>query len=90
MNNRDIRWTAKWQAIIDFMRTNHRNPSKHKDDERFMVEWIKCNRKARRRGAMNDYRKERMRLLEEFRALLVRPNQYVLRPLPEKFAAPKA
>ncbi len=82
MNKRDIRWTAKWQAIIDFMKANSRNPSKHKSDERFMLDWIKFNRKALRHGTMNDSRQERMQILEKLRACLVRPNQHVLRQLP--------
>lgn len=84
MNKRDITWTNKWQAIIDFMTTNHRNPSKHRPEEHFMLDWIKFNRKALRHGTMNDYRKERMLQLEELRAHLIRPNQYVRPELPEE------
>ena len=30
----DERWNAKYKEVIDFIRTNHRNPSKHIDEER--------------------------------------------------------
>lgn len=49
-----------------------------------MLDWIKFNRKALRHGIMNDYRKERMLQLEELRAHLIRPNQYVRPELPEE------
>ena len=30
----DERWLANWKAVMDFMETNHRRPSKYNDDNR--------------------------------------------------------
>ena len=36
----DEQWIAKWQEVIDFMETYHRNPSKHRIEEHLMLNWI--------------------------------------------------
>ena len=33
----DEQWIAKWQEVIDFMETYHRNPSKHRIEEHLML-----------------------------------------------------
>ena len=69
-------WIEKWREVIDFMETNHRNPSKHRIEEHLMLNWIKHNRKLMNAGELKPER------LEMFRELLAvweryrRVNQY--------------
>lgn len=73
---KDELWIAKWREAIDFMETNHRNPSKHRIEEHRMLNWIKHNRKLMNAGELKSER------LEMFRELLAvgeryrRVNQY--------------
>lgn len=40
----DELWLKKYQEIITFIETNHRNPSKHNPEERYKYcNWIKHN-----------------------------------------------
>ncbi|MBR6091459.1 MAG: hypothetical protein IKQ09_01405 [Bacteroidales bacterium] len=41
----DERWLAKYNEVMDFMETNHRNQSKHRLEEHLMLIFIKHNRK---------------------------------------------
>lgn len=38
-------WFARYNEVMDFIETNHRNPSKHRFDEHDMLNWIKQQRK---------------------------------------------
>ena len=58
----DELWLAKWQEVIDFMETYHRNPSKHRIEEHLMLNWIKHNRKLMNAGEMKE---ERVKLFRE-------------------------
>lgn len=60
----DELWLAKWQEVIDFMETYHRNPSKHRIEEHLMLNWIKHNRKLMNAGRMKE---ERVKLFRELR-----------------------
>lgn len=62
----DEQWIAKWQEIIDFMETYHRNPSKHRIEEHLMLNWIKHNRKLMNAGEMKE---ERVKLFQELLAV---------------------
>ena len=55
----DEQWIAKWQEVIDFMETYHRNPSKHRIEEHLMLNWIKHNRKLMNAGEMKKEREHR-------------------------------
>lgn len=42
----DESWLAQWQEVVDFMKTNHRRPSKFVDEERGkFLNWLKHNQK---------------------------------------------
>lgn len=72
----DEQWIAKWQEVIDFMETYHRNPSKHRIEEHLMLNWIKHNRKLMNAGGMKE---ERVKLFRELLAVgekYRRLNQY--------------
>ena len=66
----DEMWIEKWREVIDFMETNHRNPSKHRIEEHLMLNWIKHNRKLMNTGELKPER------LEMFRELLAVGERY--------------
>lgn len=70
------RWMVKYNEVIDFIGTNHRNPSKYRIEEHDCLNWLKANRKALNAGKMKSERvekfKELLALTEQYR----RKNQY--------------
>ena len=73
----DERWLTIYNVVKGFIETNHRNPSKHDEEERGKyLNWIKANRKALNAGKMKEDRvekfKELLALTEQYR----RKNQY--------------
>lgn len=71
------RWLEKYNEVVEFIKTNHRNPSKHDEEERGKyLNWIKHNRKQLNAGTLKAER------VEPFKQLLVlmeenkRKNQY--------------
>ena len=73
----DERWFAKYNEVITFIETNHRNPSKHDAEERFKYyNWLKHNRQLMNQGGMKP---ERAELFDKLLALCEenkRVNQY--------------
>ena len=69
-------WLSKWQEVMTFIKTNKRNPSKHRIEEHLMLNWIKHNRKLFNAGAMRPERVEKfnelLQSIEEYK----RKNQY--------------
>jgi len=74
--DQDTRWLNKYEEVMTFIETNHRNPSKHRIEEHDMLNWVKANRKVLNAGKMNTERVERFKellaLMEQYR----RKNQY--------------
>ena len=72
----DERWNLRYQEVIDFIETNHRNPSKHRIEEHNMLNWVKQQRKLHNAGRLKADRvepfKKLMALIEENK----RVNQY--------------
>lgn len=50
------RWMVKYNEVIDFIETNHRNPSKHRIEEHDMLNWLKQQRKLLNAGKLKDDR----------------------------------
>ena len=69
-------WIEKWREVIDFMETNHRNPSKHRIEEHLMLNWIKHNRKLMNAGELKPERLEMFRELLTVGERYKRVNQY--------------
>lgn len=61
----DERWMAKYNEVMDFMETSHRNPSRHRIEEHLMLNFIKHNRKLLNAGKMKADR------IEKFNELMV-------------------
>ncbi|MBR1766514.1 MAG: hypothetical protein IJ745_05690 [Bacteroidales bacterium] len=53
---RDQLWQSKYDQYADFVKTQHRCPSKHFDDERTLYSWWKQNRKKMNAGTMKPSR----------------------------------
>ena len=61
----DERWIIKYNEVVEFIETNHRNPSRHRIEEHDMLNWLKANRKRMNEGGLQEPR------LEMFKELLV-------------------
>ena len=70
------RWIAKYNEVVEFINTNHRNPSKHRIEEHNMLNWLKANRKLINAGALKPERVERFKELLALMERYKRINQY--------------
>ena len=52
----DERWQAKYNEVVEFINTNHRNPSKYVDAERGLRNWVKQQKKLMNAGALEGQR----------------------------------
>ena len=68
--DQDTRWLTRYNEVVSFIETNHRNPSRHRIEEHDMLNWMKTNRKRMNAGEM---KKERV---EAFKRLLAMTEQY--------------
>ena len=72
----DEKWLIRYNEVMAFIETNHRNPSKHRIEEHDMLNWVKANRKVMNAGKMKPSRvvafKRLLVLMEECK----RVNQY--------------
>ena len=53
------KWLARYEEVVTFIETNHRDPSKHRIEEHDMLNWLKANRKALNAGKMKPERVEK-------------------------------
>ena len=72
----DEKWNIRYNEVIEFIETNHQNPSKHRIEEHDMLNWVKQQRKLHNAGKLKPDRVEAfnklMALIEENK----RVNQY--------------
>lgn len=72
----DERWMKNYYAVMEYMETNQRNPSKYDITVRSLYSWIKHQRKVMNAGKLKEDRvelfNELLDLAEEYR----RVNQY--------------
>ena len=66
----DERWIVKFNEVVEFIESNHRNLSKHRIEEHDMQNWVKANRKALNVGKLKPER------VEAFKRLLAMMEQY--------------
>lgn len=72
----DERWMLKYNEVIEFIKTNHRNPSRHRIEEHDMLNWLKSTRKKLN---AEDLKLERVEAFNKLLALMEqhkRKNQY--------------
>ena len=70
------KWQAKYNEVMEFINTNHRNPSKHRIEEHNMLNWLKANRKLLNAGALKPERIERFKQLLDTIEQYKRKNQF--------------
>ena len=52
----DERWINKYSEVVEFVESNHRNPSRHRIEEHDMLNWLKANRKKMNAGELKEER----------------------------------
>lgn len=70
------KWQAKYDEVVDFIKTNKRNPSKHRIEEHNMLNWLKASRKVLNAGKMKAERVEMFNKLLAMTEQYRRKNQY--------------
>ena len=74
---KDEKWLTKYDEVKTFIETNHRNPSKYDDTERWLYcNWIHHNKKLLNAGTLKEYRVELYAQLPERMEENKRLNQY--------------
>ena len=43
---------TRYEEVVGFVETNHRNPSKHRIEEHDMLNWVKQQRKLKNKGEL--------------------------------------
>ena len=72
----DERWMTKYDEVMDFIKTNKRNPSKYVDEERELVNWCKHQRKIINAGEMKEERVKKFEKLQNLAEKFRHVNQY--------------
>lgn len=72
----DELWKQKYNEVMDFIETNHRNPSKHRIEDHLMLNWLKQNRKLMNSGKLKESRVEMFEKLLEMGEKYKRVNQW--------------
>lgn len=73
--DQDTRWLTKYK-VMEFMETNHRNPSRHRLEEHDLLNWMKATRKRMNAGELKPDRVELFQKLLEMGEKYKRVNQY--------------
>lgn len=66
----------KYNEVVEFINTNHRNPSRHRIEEHDMLNWCKANRKRMNAGVLKPDRVDKFKELLELTEQYKRKNQY--------------
>lgn len=72
----DERWLTRYNEVVEFIETNHRNPSKYRDEEKLMVHFLKRGRKQMNASELQE---PRLSMFKELLAIVKenkRKNQY--------------
>ena len=72
----DERWMAKYNEVVEFIETNHRNPSRHRIEEHDMLNWLKATRKRMNAGELKEPRLGMFTELPELIEKYKRVNQW--------------
>ena len=72
----DERWLSKYNEVMDFIETNHRNPSRHRIEDHDMLNWMKATRKKMNAEELKPERMELFQKLLEIGERYKRVNQY--------------
>lgn len=72
----ETRWLAKYNEVVEFIESNHRNPSRHRIEEHDMLNWVKANRKRMNAGSLEEPRLGKFKGLLDLSEQYKRKNQY--------------
>lgn len=72
----DELWLSRWRELMDFLKVNHRRPSKFVPEERNMRSWWKHNKTLLNAGEMKTDRVAMFKQLLEIGERYRRVNQY--------------
>ena len=75
--DQDTRWMTRYNEVMTFIESNHRNPSKYADEERRMLHFMKRGRQMMNAGKMKAERVEAFKKLLTLAAKNKHVNQYV-------------
>ena len=64
---------TRYNEVVSFIETNHRNPSRHRLEEHDILNWLKVCRKKMNAG---DMKPERVKLFEKL-LVLVEENKHI-------------
>ena len=70
------RWMTRYNEVVSFIETNHRNPSKYAPEEKLLVHFLKRGRKLMNAGELKEPRLSRFKELMELSERYRRKNQY--------------
>ena len=70
------KWIIKYNEVMEFIKTNKRNPSRHRIEEHNMLNWLKASRKLINAGKMKPERVKMFEMLQELMEEHKRVNQY--------------
>ena len=70
------RWMTRYNEVVSFIETNHRNPSRHRLEEHDMLNWLKANRKKMNIGELKKPRLSMFKELLELSKQYKRVNQW--------------
>ena len=78
----DERWMIKYKEVVEFIETNHRNPSRHRIEDHDMLNWLKANRKLMNADALKEP------WLSKFKELMMLVGKnYIFRSIPTQSEA---
>ena len=72
----DERWQIQYDQMMEFMKANHRRPSKHRLEEHDMLNWFKATKKQIAKGGYPQDRLKKFSILMEVANKYRRKNQY--------------
>ena len=72
----DEKWMLKYNEVVVFIETNHRNPSRHRIEEHDMLNWVKQQRKLKNKGELKTERAEMLERLLSLCEEYKRVNQW--------------
>lgn len=70
------RWLMRYKEVVNFIETNHRNPSKYVPEEKLLVHFPKRGRKLMNAGELKEPRSGMFKELMELNEKYKRKNQY--------------
>ena len=72
----DERWITKYNEVVEFIKANHQNPSRHRIEDHDYLNWLKANRKKMNANELKEPRLSMFKNLLEYGEQYKHINQY--------------